>query len=175
MILAIDVKYNEVEKTAKAVGVLFNWLDESPKETIEIIVKNIEEYIPGQFYKRELPCIKKVIEHTDIKQIDLIIVDGHVYVNNEKEYGLGGYVFKEYGIPVVGVAKTPFYKNKETVVEIYRGDSKQPLYVSSIGVDKSKSAQKIKQMHGDFRIPTILKQLDTLTKKRNQELFKCNI
>lgn len=168
MILAIDVKYNEIDNTAKSVGVLFDWLHDKPTKTIEVGVENIEEYIPGHFYKRELPCIKKVINQIDLASIEAIIVDGHIYVNNQKDFGLGGYVYEEYEaeIPVIGVAKTSFFGNEETVIKVFRGKSKQPLYISSIGgISKEVSAQKIKSMQGEYRIPTILKELDMLTKK----------
>lgn len=57
MILAIDVHYRDT--FAKAVGVLFNWDDEHPQKIITTIVDNVDEYIPGEFYKRELPSVLK--------------------------------------------------------------------------------------------------------------------
>ena len=95
-----------------------------------------------------------------------IIVDGHVFIDNDKSFGLGGWVYKEYGesIPVIGVAKTPLFKNTETVKQTFRGNSKNPLYVSSIGIDLDYSSEKIEKMKGNYRIPTILKELDRLTK-----------
>ncbi|WGH77114.1 hypothetical protein P8625_13620 [Tenacibaculum tangerinum] len=68
----MDVHYNELEHTAKAVGVLFNWKDKEPKEVVIEIIQGVLPYMSGQFYKRELPCIKKVIEQVNLSDIDII-------------------------------------------------------------------------------------------------------
>lgn len=166
MIIAIDVKYNEIEKSAKAVGLLFNWEDEKEVKVITKSINEINQYKSGEFYNRELPCIKVIVESFHPDEIETIIVDGHVYIDNNRRYGLGGYVYEEYKqrIPVIGVAKTPFFKNKETVKEIYRGKSKNPLYVSSIGINLEYASKKIQEMAGDYRIPTILRKVDGLTR-----------
>ena len=166
MLLAIDVKYKD-KGTAKAVGVLFDWEDENPQEVVIKEVVEVNDYIPGQFYKRELPCIQEIIKEVNLNEIESIIVDGHVYIDNHKAFGLGGYVYKEYKeqIPVIGVAKSPFYANSETVEEVYRGKSKYPLYISSIGIETPLVAENVKNMKGDYRMPTLLKTLDQLTKE----------
>lgn len=68
-------------------------------------------------------------------------------------------------IPVIGVAKTPFLSNKETVQQVLRGQSNNPLYVSAIGMDLNEAALLVKNMKGDFRMPDILKAVDKLTKE----------
>ncbi len=165
MIQAIDVHYKK--KYAKAVGVLFDWDDETPKEIITTIVKEVAEYESGQFYKRELPCILELLKQIDLDKVEYIIVDGHVYVNNDKTLGLGGHLhhsLKEK-IPVIGVAKNSFINTEKVSFPIYRGESRQPLFVSAIGTDIDEMSNKIKNMRGNFRIPTILKELDRLTKE----------
>lgn len=164
MILAIDVHYKNDK--AKAVGLLFHWESGSPEQIIEVIDIAAHEYIPGQFYKRELPCVKAVCRQIDMNAVKTIIIDGHVFVSNNGKFGLGGYVYAAFGrkIPVIGVAKTLFASNKETVIEVLRGESKKPLYVSSIGIENEKAAQKIKNMHGKHRMPTILATVDKRTK-----------
>ena len=163
MILAIDVYYEE--KVAISVAVLFDWEDSLPKEVKIEETSDFGEYVPGEFYKRELPCIQSLMKKIDIKNIELLIVDGHVYTDN-KTYGLGGYTWEALSkkIPIIGVAKRPFYSNKETIKEVYRGESKHPLYISSIGIELDKAAELIQNMKGEYRIPTILKELDKLTK-----------
>ena len=68
-------------------------------------------------------------------------------------------------IPVIGVAKNSFFRNKNTVKEVFRGESKKPLYVSSIGIDLDIATSLIKDMKGNYRILTILKELDRITKE----------
>lgn len=164
MQLAIDIYYGN--EKAKAVGVLFNWNDESPSSVIVEWIENVAPYVSGEFYKRELPCILQVIKKVDLATVEAIIIDGYVYIDNEKKYGLGGYLWEAlYGkIPIIGVAKTSFFRNKETVTGIVRGDSKNPLFVSSIGIDLAIAADCVKNMKGDFRMPSLLKRLDQITK-----------
>nr|WP_165763184.1 endonuclease V [Flavobacterium sp. AJR] len=165
MILAIDVHYRE--NIAKVVAVLFNWEDETPQDTIVEQITGIEEYVPGEFYKRELPCIESIVKKVNLNNIEAIIIDGHIYVDNNGEFGLGGYTWKSLNekIPIIGVAKTSFFRNKNTVREVFRGESIKPLYISSIGIDLYIAINKVKNMHGNFRIPTILKELDRITKE----------
>ncbi|MCL9807748.1 endonuclease V [Flavobacterium luminosum] len=79
---------------------------------------------------------------------------------------MGGYVWELLGkkIPVIGVAKNTFHSNKSTVEALYRGDSNKPLYVSVLGMERAVAVTHLQNMHGDFRIPSILKVLDTITK-----------
>jgi deoxyribonuclease V len=45
---------------------------------------------------------------------------------------------------------------------VFRSDSNRPLFVTAIGVDESEARGCIKKMHGDHRLPTILKAVDRL-------------
>lgn len=164
MLLAIDVYYRKNE--ARVVGVFFNLIDKEPNEVEIVNVKDVTEYIPGEFYKRELPCLIKLIEKIDLSNIEAIIIDGHIYVDNYETFGLGGklYEYLNKKFPIIGVAKNSFHSNSLTVKEIFRGSSKKPLYVSAIGIDIDEAVKNIKNMHGDYRIPDILKKLDSITK-----------
>ncbi|MDE5492145.1 endonuclease V [Elizabethkingia meningoseptica] len=164
-ILAIDVHYKE--SYAKTVGVLFHWDSESPIDIKSVNISEVKEYIPGQFYKRELPCILKLLEQIDVKTLDIIIVDGHVYINNERELGLGGHLYESLRgtIPIIGVAKKSFYNTEEVTQPLYRGKSRNPLFISSIGISTAIAMKKVEQMKGKYRIPDILKILDTKTKE----------
>lgn len=165
MILAIDVYYPDTG--AKAVGVLFEWEDAVPRQTIIEFIDEVDDYIPGAFYKRELPCIEALLKKIGTDLLDAVIVDGHIYVDNNGTYGLGGRTFELLGgrLPVIGVAKTGFHTNKETVIEVLRGESGNPLYVSAIGMDTAKAARLVQDMYGPYRIPDILKKLDGVTKE----------
>jgi deoxyinosine 3'endonuclease (endonuclease V) len=165
MILAVDVYYEG--ESAKAVGVLFNWKDDKPAQIYTAYIDKVAPYEPGRFYKRELPCIQVLLEDIE-DNLDAIIVDGYVYASNTKAYGLGGHLYEDIArrAPVIGVAKTPFKNNEETCMEITRGDSKKPLYVSAIGIDLAEAAVEVAGMHGEFRIPTVLKELDRLTREK---------
>lgn len=129
-------------------------------------IEGIEEYISGKFYKRELPCILKVIEKVE-ENIDIIITDSFIWVDGYKK-GLGAYLFESinHKIPIIGVAKS-YLKGSTAYLKIYRGKSYNPLYVSAIGIDLNYAAKLIKSLKGDFRIPDILKKVDKLSRGTN--------
>ncbi|WP_353777158.1 endonuclease V [Winogradskyella sp. 3972H.M.0a.05] len=164
MLLALDVHYKA--SYAKTVGVLFLARDKEPLRVITTYTKDVDEYIPGQFYKRELPCLLQAINEVDLNTIDAIIVDGHVYIDNNLSLGLGGHLYNalDKQIPIIGVAKKAFHTNDNTTESLLRGESQTPLYISSIGIDLQNAVDFIKFMHGPHRTPTLLRTLDRLTK-----------
>ena len=128
-------------------------------------VKPFNDYIPGEFYKRELPCLLQV--HARIKEtINIIIVDGYALLGNGKK-GLGGYLYEalDKKIPVIGVAKT-YFKGCTNCIRVYRGKSIRPLYISSIGISPNFSAKLIGSLKGEHRIPEVLKEVDSLSRMR---------
>ncbi|MEL6922632.1 MAG: endonuclease V [Bacteroidota bacterium] len=166
MILATDVYY--FDNKAKAVSVVFeNWAAAKPVTTASVLLENVADYVPGEFYKRELPCILKVLEKTSLATLDCIIVDGFVYLDDAGKRGLGAYLYDalDQSIPIIGVAKSSFHQNEKNVKIVLRGESKKPLYVTAAGCDLAKAAENIKAMHGAYRFPTLLSLLDQETKR----------
>lgn len=166
MKLIIDVSYQN--NRAKVVGGFFeNWNDENLFKISEKFVENVEEYIPGQFYKRELPCILEFLNDLNLEEIELIIIDGFIYLDDENKKGLGAYLYESlnHRIPIIGVAKSKFHNNNLNVNEVLRGESRNPLYVSSIGIDLSEATDFIQNMYGEFRLPHLIKLVDTETKR----------
>lgn len=158
-ILAIDVDYKDDK--AVVAGVLFNtWLSSVAETILLSKLENISAYVPGEFYKRELPCILKLLESNDSLP-DCIIVDGYVFLDGHSKAGLGKYLYDELNqkVIVIGVAKKAF-DNISDDYAIYRGASKKPLYVTVAGMDIMQAKELIMAMHGDFRIPTLLKLAD---------------
>jgi deoxyribonuclease V len=165
MILALDVDYRG--RIANAAGIIFpSWQDDSPKSEYSIKIENIEDYIPGQFFKRELPCLTKLIDIVN-EEISVILVDGYVWLNNEYKPGLGAYLFDKYQqrVPVIGVAKRNFHSSGENCRQILRGRSQSPLYITSAGIELNDAANLIFNMAGDNRIPLLLKRVDSLCRK----------
>jgi len=164
MVAALDVYYKD--DRAKAVALLFSWADEKGLTPFVHFLDHIEPYVPGEFYKRELPCLLAVIGQLDLDNIDALIIDGHVYVDDSYTHGLGGRLWQalEEKIPIIGVAKTSFRNNAATVVEVYRGGSHRPLFVSAIGMDGQLAADRVENMAGEYRIPEVLKELDRVTR-----------
>ncbi len=165
MIACVDVYYKG--SGAVAACILFrDWADES---SIKQIIEHIEEvkpYEPGRFYMRELPCLLCVLDRAR-DPLDTVVIDGYVWLADKGSPGLGAYLYKALGesIPIIGVAKSR-YKGGKMAQRIFRGRSKRPLYITAAGIDPGIAADYISIMHGKYRIPTLLKEVDQLCRWR---------
>ena len=167
MILAFDTHY--FNKKAKTVCVTFSTWNSDTPDTIEYeLLEGISPYEPGAFYKRELPCILSLLERFDLSKVKYIVVDGYVLLDDEGKLGLGGHLFEKLNqsIPIIGVAKSKFNANELNSKALLRGASKNPLYISAIGIGLDEAYEFIKSMDGEYRMPTLLQILDTQTKER---------
>lgn len=166
MILAVDVDYRD--GCASVGGITFeNWTDGNEKDTYASFLDNVNEYIPGQFYRRELPCILKLIEEHELSP-EYIVIDGLVYLDGASKPGLGKYLYDALNnkAAIIGVAKKPF-KGIPAIYEVYRGLSNNPLYVTSVGVALDDAKTFIRSMHGNYRVPTLLKKVDYVCRRNN--------
>lgn len=165
MILAFDTYY--FDNQAKTVGIAFNnWSDTDPESFFEETIEGIAAYEPGAFYKRELPCILSLLKKINAWKIEAIIVDGFVFLDDDGKLGLGGHLYNRLdgAIPVIGVAKSKFHGIVNNCIQLLRGESKNPLYITAIGIPLENAVQCIKLMHGTFRMPYLLQLLDARTK-----------
>lgn len=169
MIYAFDTYY--YENYARTICIAFeSWVSETESFIYSGNTQVGADYESGAFYKRELPCILSLLKKIDLKMGDLIIVDGYVTLDNSGKTGLGGYLHeslnKEY--PVIGIAKNEFASEDSQRRVIFRGESKTPLFLTTIGIDVDETKLHVERMHGKFRIPTLLKKLDMLTREKDE-------
>ncbi|UOQ68074.1 endonuclease V [Hymenobacter volaticus] len=165
MIVALDVYYRQEE--AKAVGVTFEaWHSTVLTSKHEVTLSGLEPYEPGAFYKRELPCLLAVLEQINLAEVECLVIDGYVVLDDDGRPGLGWHLYQhlEEKVPVVGVAKTRFFHSGRQVIGVLRGQSMTPLYVTSAGINVEAAAAFIEKMAGPFRMPTLLQELDSLTR-----------
>jgi len=165
MILAFDTYYFDNQAKTVCLG-FHDWADEKPARIFTETIDAPAEYEPGAFYKRELPCIISLLKQIDLHLVRVIVVDGFVILDDAGKPGLGGrlYEYLDQKIPVIGVAKTNFAQNVFNKRAVVRGQSSKPLFITSVGIDPDTAAEYIKNMHGDYRLPALLKELDRLTK-----------
>ena len=162
MIAALDVRYDEDALTGHGAAVVFErWDDAVPLAEYTAAFNGIDPYVPGQFFKRELPCLLAVLEKVS-EPLDQIIVDGFVSLGDKPGLGMHLWEALDRKVAVIGVAKSHF--RFATPVEVVRGSSKRPLYVTAVGIDPSAAAEAIQKMHGANRIPALLKRVDRLTR-----------
>ena len=70
------------------------------------VVPEAEPYQPGRFYLRELPPLRAVLD--GVGQMALLVVDGYADLDPDGRPGLGARAREEFGVPVIGVAKSGF-------------------------------------------------------------------
>ena len=151
MIYAFDALYKG--DTGKIVCLGFNsWEDSSFQVEIIKHISPIAEYEPGSFYKREMPCIMEVLKDIELEPEDILVIDGYVFLDNKRKPGLGYHLSEQLSgkYPVIGVAKTRFFENTELVKEVFRGESKNPLFVTATGIDPAQAASFIKKILSIF-------------------------
>jgi len=165
MIYAFDTYY--FDQHARTVCLAFeDWAAEQESAVYTTELEVPSEYESGAFYKRELPCILDAISKIKMAPDALIIVDGFVSLDDEGKKGLGSYLFDslEGKYPVIGIAKNGYAAFDSKRREVYRGASKKPLYLTAISANVDQITEEVKAMHGEYRIPTLLKRLDQLTR-----------
>lgn len=163
MIACLDVAYGSA--SAHAAGTTFRyWTDAIPLEEHVIRVERVQPYQPGQFFRRELPCLLAVLR--TLAPVDVVVVDGYVWLGGMEKPGLGAHLYQALGgrTAVVGVAKTRF-QGADTACEVFRGRSKRPLFITAAGLSQAIAAGLVRSMHGADRIPTLLKRVDELCRE----------
>lgn len=161
MIAAVDVQYGET--LAAAACVTFHaWPDAAPAGEFTAIVSDPAPYVPGELWRRELPCILAVLGALASPPA-VIVVDGYVWLDAQERPGLGAHLFEalQGRTPVIGVAKTAF-RGSEHASAVRRGGSERPLYVTSRGISAADAAKAIEGMDGEYRLPSLLKRVDRL-------------
>jgi hypothetical protein len=75
----------------------------------------------------------------------------------------GAHAHAEFGIPVIGVAKSRF-RTATHAVPVLRGSSVRPLFVTSSGMPAADAAALVRRMAGRYRRPDALRRAGTLAR-----------
>ena len=124
-------------------------------------VPRVAPYRPGEFYLRELPPLRAVLR--DVTGLGLLVVDGYADLDPSGRPGLGAHAYAEFGVPVIGVAKSA-YLSATHAIPVLRGTSARPLLVTSAGLPRTDAADLVRHMAGRFRLPDALRRADTLAR-----------
>lgn len=95
-----------------------------------------------------------------------MLVDGDVWLDDQGRKGLGAHLFDALGgtTAVVGVAKHSFFA-AVNAASVRRGQSERPLHVTAAGLSIEAAEAGVRSMHGEYRIPTLLKRADLLCRE----------
>jgi deoxyribonuclease V len=177
VILALDAQYDDTRRIAGVGAVVFaRWDSTEHLGTATCIVTDVAPYESGAFYKRELPCLLRILEEMiparlSWDHVDAILVDGHVDLADGKP-GLGRMLHRQLvadgrpPIHVVGIAKTRFHG--APTVEVLRGSSKVPLHVSAAGTGSVHAAVLVRTMGDEHRVPVMVRRADQLAREALQ-------
>jgi len=122
------------------------------------VVGRVPAYRPGEFYLRELPPIRAVLSG-----LGLLVVDGYADLDPGGQPGLGARAHAEFGIAVIGVAKSGF-RTATHAVPVVRGSSERPLFVTAAGMPAADAADLVRRMADRYRLPDALRRADTLAR-----------
>jgi deoxyribonuclease V len=124
-------------------------------------VPEVAPYRPGEFYLRELPPLREVLD--GVRGLGLLVVDGYADLDPAGRPGLGAHAHAEFGVPVIGVAKSAF-RTATHAVPVLRGTATRPLFVTAVGMPSSEAADLVRRMAGRFRLPDALRRADALAR-----------
>jgi deoxyribonuclease V len=122
------------------------WEAQFPADSRVILRTPVEEYVPGAFWQRELPCLLAVL---DGMKPDVVVVDGYVWLDDAGRMGLGAHLHERLGLHAR---------------HVMRGNSRKPLYVTSVGMGLDEAAAAVLSMHGPHRLPTLVTLADHLAR-----------
>jgi deoxyribonuclease V len=125
------------------------------------VVPQVPPYRPGELYLRELPPLRAVL--ADLSGLGLLVIDGYADLDPGGRPGLGAHAHAEFGIPVIGVAKSRF-RTATHAVPVVRGSSARPLFVTAAGMPAADAADLVRHMAGRYRLPDALRRADTLAR-----------
>lgn len=182
-LVCLDVDYRAASSVAAAVAFPAWDSATSALEAVHVTAAPPADYQPGQFYLRELPHLLAVLDRLAERTGPgapprLLLVDGFVWLADQaaaaSEHGvrpgpgLGAHLHQALAsrgqaVPIIGVAKRP-YRLANRAVPVLRGASAAPLWITATGISVEEAAAAVAAMHGEHRIPTMLKRVDRLAR-----------
>jgi deoxyribonuclease V len=162
VIACLDAYHREGQTTAACV-LADKWTDAAPHAELVRIVPAHHPYVAGQLFRRELPALLAVLAEVG-SPLEAAVVDGYVWLSQEHYPGLGAHLYTvlEERIPVIGVAKTRYVGAPG--IAVTRGRSRSPLFITAAGIPVEQAVAHIREMHGNSRIPALLKRADKLSR-----------
>ena len=161
MFACLDVYYHPNGSATTGCVIFQNWMDAAPQKEVVTNLPTVAPYQPGAFYLRELPCLLSAIRQLN-NIPEIILIDGYVWLDGQNKPGLGAHLYRALNqqTSIIGIAKTHFAS--AAAIPVNRGISTRPLLVTTAGMDEYVAAQHIASMHGEHRIPTLIRRADQL-------------
>lgn len=91
-----------------------------------------------------------------VRGLGLPVVNGHVDLDPSSRAGLGAHAHTDFGVQVIGVAKTAF--RTATHAKPVCGRSARPLFDTAARMPLNAAADLVQHMAGRFRLPDALRR-----------------
>jgi deoxyribonuclease V len=165
MIAFLDAAYSE---SAAGAACVIATDPRAPTPTRQVTIRQGAPipYEPGSFYKRELPLLLAVLRKA--AQIpELVVIDGYAWLDANGSPGLGAHLHEALGKShtIIGVGKTAYRGAETWCAQVCRGTTARPLFVTTIGMTSKAAAALVRGLHGDHRIPTLIRRTDSLARE----------
>ena len=148
-----------------AAAVAFDaWDAPEASHTYTCQIGQIEKTTRDELDLRDLPCLLQLLRVHRL-QPELIVIDGFVHLDSDETPGLGRHLHHalEGRTAVIGVAKTGL-PGLPAQFEVSREAETRPLVVTCIGIDLGEAKARLRAMHGQRRVPTLLKLVARIAK-----------
>ena len=148
-----------------AAAVAFDaWDAPEASHTYTCQIGQIEKTTRDELDLRDLPCLLQLLRVHRL-QPELIVIDGFVHLDSDETPGLGRHLHHalEGRTAVIGVAKTG-QPGLPAQFEVSREAETRPLVVTCIGIDLGAAKARLRAMHGQRRVPTLLKLVARIAK-----------
>ena len=104
------------------------------------------------------------IGYRTLSGLGLLVVDCYADLDPSGRPGLGAHAHAEFGILVIGVAKSRF-RTATHAVPAMRRSSARPLFVTAAGMPAADAADLVRRMVGRYWLPDALRRADTLARQ----------
>ena len=146
--------------TALVAAVAFDdWAAFEGTKNYALRIDHVEKPVKGELDLRELPWLVQLIDANGL-QPEAILFDGFVHLDAQETPGLGRRLHDTLGgrSAVIGVSKSLF-KGSDTPDQfcVFREDETPPLVVTCAGIDLGAAKARVRMMHGQKRVPTLMK------------------
>lgn len=163
--MKLAVSVHRKDAGAQAAAVAFDdWDAPEPLRSWTFRLPDIGKAESGVADLRDLPCMLRLLQAHAL-QPELMVIDGCVHLDAQETPGLGLHLFHALGgrIPVIGVAKSA-PSALPAQFEVQREAETRPLWVTCVGIDLGAAKARLRAMHGQRRVPTLLKWVARLAK-----------
>jgi deoxyribonuclease V len=122
------------------------------------VLPRVAPYQPGEFYLRELPPLRAVLE--DLSGLGLLVVDGYADLDPAGRPGLGARARRvRHPGDRGGQVRTATH-----AVPVVRGSLGRPLFITAAGMPAADAADLVRRMADRYRLPDALRRADTLAR-----------